>query len=744
MGPLIRRLAVLVTVLAIAGGAAGCGGSDDPGAKKSEKKAAAAEEPAVPKVVKVQRWPRYWATKDTAEEGSSDDFSTSLFAAYDETSVVYNGQDVIRFLDSKTGEQRKQVVLKGNRLVCSSQPRPQIENGIVLVVLGKPQGDACDTVVAFAAATGRELWRTSTTPGLSEYFGNDVALDQRDGVVMLGGSLGDLSALDAKTGKPLWRRTASDYFFERPRKKKDECFLNPALAADRDVIIASLGCDDFAGDRKAGIHGIDLKTGKQLWATDYWVEDEFGGGANERMKPHVSDGRLFLADLSNKEAVTLDSESGKVTPFKEPVLPKLGGRRDHWPVCDAFLAYTNGGAGGSFSDKCAFTNGEQMVFADNLSFKNKLRMRIEGVDAETGKSLWVWDERQVNNPKEYVFRDYQFLGYNYDRTEFWIGRNAKDVIRLDVKTGKRVGQGLAAPPLNLATVTVPGPEIHAGPHGGRHHQPGRLQRGLRHELLRDRRGLTPGVRPDIRRRTSGASRQADAFHHGSVGSSPATSKWPARRGERQPHPVLVGLAHHPLHRVRPLVEGEVERRPVDRQQDATADLAVHADGLLRIEVYVGPAGVVGADRQHRQVERPVALTDPGEGRGVARVATEEHPALLPRHHPARPERGVAAQAAPGEVPRLGAGEGEPAELVRLVPVELDDAVLRDAPPEQVLTDPERHDERPASWVLHQVVDRRRVEVVVVVVRDQHRAQRGQVVQRHRDRVVATWPHAGRR
>ena len=459
MGQLIRRFALPATILALALGAVGCGGSDDTQDQPSQKKAAAAKEPAVPKVIKIQRWPRYWATKDTAEEGSSDDFSTSLFAAYDESSVVYNGQDVIRFLDAKTGRQRKQVVLKGSRLVCSSQPRPQIENGVVLVVLGTPDGGACDTVVAYDAATGRERWRTTTTQGLSDYFGNDAVLDQRDGVVMLGGELGDVSALDATTGKPLWQHTASDYFFGRARTKKDECFLNPALAADRDVIIASLGCDDFAGDRKAGIYGIDLETGKQLWHSEYWVHEEFSRGSDEHMKPHVSDGRLFLSDLSNKVAAHLDSKTGKVTPFKEPVLPKLGRRPDHWPVCDAFRAYTSGGSGGSFSDKCAFSNGDQMVFADDLSSKNMRRLRIEGVDAETGKSLWVWDQRQVDRPKDYTFRDYQFLGFNHDRTEFWVGRNAKDVIRLDVNSGKRVGQGLAAPPLNLATVTVPGPKF---------------------------------------------------------------------------------------------------------------------------------------------------------------------------------------------------------------------------------------------------------------------------------------------
>ena len=53
----------------------------------------------------------------------------------------------------------------------------------------------------------------------------------------------------------------------------------------------------------------------------------------------------------------MDSKSGKVTPFEEPALPKLGGRPDHWPVCDAFRAYDNGGSPGAPSDKCAFTNG---------------------------------------------------------------------------------------------------------------------------------------------------------------------------------------------------------------------------------------------------------------------------------------------------------------------------------------------------------------------------------------------------
>ena len=109
-------------------------------------------------MIKTQRWPRYWATVDAAETGASDAGRTAYFAGYDDTSIVYTGQDVIRFLDRETGKQRKQVVLKGSRLVCDSQPRRQIENGTVLVGTGIDDVDACDSVEAYDAATGARKW----------------------------------------------------------------------------------------------------------------------------------------------------------------------------------------------------------------------------------------------------------------------------------------------------------------------------------------------------------------------------------------------------------------------------------------------------------------------------------------------------------------------------------------------------------------------------------------------------------
>jgi outer membrane protein assembly factor BamB len=457
MGQLIRRFALLVAILALALGTASCGGSSDDADAKAGSKAG--KDAEIPKVVKIQRWPRYWATRDRAEEGASDSMGTEYFAGYDDTSVVYTGQDVIRFLDLKTGKQRRQVVLKNNRLICTSQPRRQIENGIVLVATGVEGVDDCQRVEAYDAATGALKWTYGQVGQ-----GGELTIAQRDGIVLVAmnagagqESAGLMAALDADTGKPLWQHQVPDYFFGRAARKKDECFLNPALAADRAVVITFMGCNNV-DDQNSALYGIDLKTGEKLWKTDFWEKPEYFYITDAKdVRPHVDDGRTVPASENNR-AVRVDSKSGMVTVVPEPQLPKVFKRVDPWPPCDDFRAIDIG-IPTQHGNQCLFTNGDTEIFAQDLSFKNKLRMQIQAVDADTGKRLWVWDERQLHKPKDYTFRDYQFLGFNHDRTEFWVGRNAKDVIRLDMKSGRRVGQGLAAPPLNLAQLTLPGPKF---------------------------------------------------------------------------------------------------------------------------------------------------------------------------------------------------------------------------------------------------------------------------------------------
>ncbi len=84
-----------------------------------------------------------------------------------------------------------------------------------------------------------------------------MTIDQRDGVALVAMSPGagedgpgSIAGIDIATGRVLWRRSAPDYFFGRPAKKKDDCFVNSALAADRPVVIAFLGCYAFPSDNR--------------------------------------------------------------------------------------------------------------------------------------------------------------------------------------------------------------------------------------------------------------------------------------------------------------------------------------------------------------------------------------------------------------------------------------------------------------------------------------------------------------
>lgn len=90
-----------------------------------------------------------------------------------------------------------------------------------------------------------------------------------------------------------------------------------------------------------------------------------------------------------------------------------------------------------------------------------------------------------------------------------------------------------------------------------------------------------------------------------------------RPGDGDPHTGAARRGQQPLHRLGPGVEGEVERRPVHRHQD---------------------------------------------------VAPEEHPVPRAGHDVRGPQHVVPGQPPAGEVPGLGAGQGEAGEGDRAVPV----------------------------------------------------------------------------
>ncbi len=121
------------------------------------------------------------------------------------------------------------------------------------------------------------------------------------------------------------------------------------------------------------------------------------------------------------------------------------------------------------------------------------------------------------------------------------------------------------------------------------------------------------------------------------------------------------------------------------------------------------------------------LLETGEVAGVTAVVD---PVLGPRDGPGRPE-GVllVAQTPAAEVPRGRGGQTDSGDGRGLVPVELVDPVRGHTPALQVRTHAERY--REDGGRVREGADRRKVEVVVVVVRDHHDVDRAEGTERQR-------------
>ena len=157
---------------------------------------------------------------------------------------------------------------------------------------------------------------------------------------------GLLVGLDAATGRQLWRKQAPDYFFGRRAKKDDECFVNPALAADRPVVIAFLGCSPSSRRRSrprstASTWRPVSSCGPRRTGSD---PEYVSNSDSMKVRPHTDDGRTFLQTRVSAP-VRVDSETGEVTKSKEPAPRKIDGQTFWWPICDDFRAIDYGGAG---------------------------------------------------------------------------------------------------------------------------------------------------------------------------------------------------------------------------------------------------------------------------------------------------------------------------------------------------------------------------------------------------------------
>ena len=144
-----------------------------------------------------------------------------------------------------------------------------------------------------------------------------------------------------------------------------------------------------------------------------------------------------------------------------------------------------------------------------------------------------------------------------------------------------------------------------------------------------------------------------------------------------------------------------------------------------------------ADFKHHEIEGAKALADFLILGGEAAVAAEKDRVAWRANDERGPERAVPPlDRATREVLRRRGAHPDAAfrELVRLPPVELGDARRRDAPGLEMRADAKRSHERHVER--RQLADRRIVEVIVVVVRDDHEIERWQRVQRDRHGLEA--------
>ncbi|MFK7964858.1 MAG: PQQ-dependent dehydrogenase, methanol/ethanol family [Burkholderiaceae bacterium] len=142
-------------------------------------------------------------------------------------------------------------------------------------------------VIAVDAKTGKQKWRYSpdVPRGIDQFACCDVnnrGVTYADGKILVGRLDSNVVALDAKTGKEMWKSKIVDY-------KQGSVITSPPTVA-KGVVITGFGGGEY-GVRGALV-GLDLATGKEKWRTytvplqgekngDTWKGDsgQYGGGA---------------------------------------------------------------------------------------------------------------------------------------------------------------------------------------------------------------------------------------------------------------------------------------------------------------------------------------------------------------------------------------------------------------------------------------------------------------------------------
>lgn len=173
-----------------------------------------------------------------------------------------------------------------------------VAGGVAVTLFG---GDHYDYAVAFDAQTGAELWRFeigAAYQGKGGSYDGPLATPAIDGDrVYVLSAVGDLYALNLKTGKSLFHLNLKDLGGPEPYFGFT---ASPLIAGD--VLLVHV-CGENA---KAGLLGLDKKTGKQLWAGAPF-EQEYGTGSLVTLQ-----GRQQIVVCAIKQVMSFDPKNGEL------------------------------------------------------------------------------------------------------------------------------------------------------------------------------------------------------------------------------------------------------------------------------------------------------------------------------------------------------------------------------------------------------------------------------------------------
>jgi alcohol dehydrogenase (cytochrome c) len=143
----------------------------------------------------------------------------------------------------------------------NQQATALVNNGVIVVT--SPLGQEINRAYAVDAATGRVLWKHETKlpedlSGLVKILSMNRGAALYKDRVYFGTLDARIVALNARTGAVVWQQTVADY--------KDGYFFTMApLAADGKILVGSSGPGEMGS--RGFIVALDADSGKELWRT---------------------------------------------------------------------------------------------------------------------------------------------------------------------------------------------------------------------------------------------------------------------------------------------------------------------------------------------------------------------------------------------------------------------------------------------------------------------------------------------